>query len=57
MAKIKITYDSPLVNGGEIKFEAPCDCTAVTGIVVHYPNDDGEETTKEFIFLFSIAKI
>lgn len=41
MAQIKIELLAPPVDGMDIKFKAPCNCTAVTGILVSYP--DGEQ--------------
>ena len=45
MANIKINSPCPLYDGMPVTFKAPCDCTAVTGIVVYY----GEEG-KTFTF-------
>lgn len=51
MANIKIDLDHPLIDGETITFKAPCDCTAVTGMIVYYPNDEGNATeTKSFTF-------
>lgn len=44
MANIKVNLTEPLVNGMDIKFKAPCDCSAVSGMVVYYPLDDGSGT-------------
>lgn len=43
MANISVTLDHLIENGEEIKFIAPCPCTAVEGIVVNYPveTEDG----------------
>ena len=37
MANIKIELDYPLEDGVTLTFKAPCDCTAVTGVKVYYP--------------------
>lgn len=51
MANINITLDHPLKNGETITFKAPCDCTAVKGMIVSYPNDEGSATeSKTFTF-------
>lgn len=50
MALIKIELLAPPVDGMDIKFQAPCDCTAVTGIELHYPAEDGSTATKELTF-------
>jgi len=34
MAVIRLTVDTPLVDGQSLTFKAPCDCTAVTGIKI-----------------------
>ena len=47
MANIKIDLDHPLKDGETITFKAPCDCTAVTGMIVYYPSDDGSETKSQ----------
>lgn len=45
MALIKIEMSMPPVDGMDIKFKAPCDCTQITGLLVEYP-----EGSKEFTF-------
>ena len=37
MALIKIEMSMPPVDGMDIKFKAPCDCTQITGLQVEYP--------------------
>lgn len=37
MALIKIELDYPLEDGMSLTFKAPCDCTAITGVKVYYP--------------------
>lgn len=50
MAQIKIELSAPPVDGMDIKFQAPCDCSAVTGMVLHYPAEDGNTETMELTF-------
>ena len=50
MAQIKIDLNAKLVDGMDVKFKAPCDCTAVTGLLVSYINDAGETAEKSFTF-------
>lgn len=50
MAQIRIDWPAPPVDGAEVKFKAPCDCTAVTGIKLCYLDAAGEETSKSFTF-------
>ena len=50
MAQIRIDLAEPLIDGMDIKFKAPCDCTAITGMVVHYPAEDDSTANKSFVF-------
>ena len=51
MAQIRIDLNEPLLNGMDIKFQAPCDCTGITGLIVFYPNgDDDSYDNKTFVF-------
>lgn len=53
MANIKITLQHPIFDGAEVKFKAPCDCTAVDGLAIEYPNateDSVVNETKTFVF-------
>lgn len=50
MAQIKIDLPTSLLDGMDIKFQAPCDCTAITGLQVHYPTEDEGTASKSFIF-------
>ena len=36
MAKIKVTIEGVLMDGHQVSFKAPCDCTAVDGLLVQY---------------------
>ena len=51
MAYIGITLDHPLQDGEDVKFKAPCDCTAVSGLQITYQTGvEGETDTKTFSF-------
>ena len=50
MANIRVDLDYTLYDGTEIKFRSPVDCSQVTGLIVHYPEMDGNATSKEFAF-------
>ena len=50
MAQIKIDLGAKLVDGMDVKFKAPCDCTEVTGLLVAYINDKGAAAEKGFTF-------
>lgn len=47
MAQIKIELSAPPADGMDIKFKAPCDCTAVTGILAVYPEGSQEFTFRD----------
>lgn len=49
MANIRIDLREQLINGHEVTFQAPCDCSAVTGMVVYYPNNS-ERSSMNFTF-------
>lgn len=50
MAKIKLTAPNTLIDGQTLSFKAPCDCTAVDGLKVYFPNPSGTETSQAFTF-------
>lgn len=50
MARIKVDIPSNLVDGMDIKFQAPCDCSAVTGLRVQYRTEEGKTATKNLTF-------
>ena len=50
MAKIKLILSEALVDGMDVKFKAPCDCTDVDGLTVHYPTEDDERASMNFTF-------
>lgn len=47
MANIKIDVIGELVDGQNVTFQAPCDCTSVTGLKVYYIKS-GEKVSKVF---------
>ena len=56
MAYIKLTLDHPLVDGENVTFKAPCDCTAVTGLKVYYVTlTENAETAQTKTFTFKDA--
>ena len=58
MANIKIELDYPLEDGMSLTFKAPCDCTAVTGIKVYYPEiTETTSTTTSKTFSFRDAHL
>lgn len=50
MANIRVDVDYMIHDGCEIKFRSPVDCSAVTGLIVYYPNLDGSTISKVFTF-------
>lgn len=53
MANVKVTLDYQINDGMSLTFKAPCDCTAVTGLIVYYPSlteDASTSTSKTFTF-------
>lgn len=50
MAQIKIDLPTSLLDGMDIKFKAPCDCTSITGLLICYPTDGDEMDSKSFTF-------
>lgn len=50
MSKIRLDADHTLVNGESLTFNAPCACNNVDGIIVYYPDANGAETSKAFVF-------
>lgn len=47
MALIKVEMSMPPVDGMDIKFKAPCDCTQITGLLVEYPGGSQEFTFRD----------
>lgn len=50
MAQIKVVLSGALVDGMDIKFKAPCDCTEVDGLIVKYPMEGDTTGSQEFTF-------
>ena len=50
MAQIKINLTETLLDGMDIKFQAPCSCSEVTGLIVYYPAADESIASQEFSF-------
>lgn len=50
MAQIKVVLSGALVDGMDIKFKAPCDCTEIDGLIVEYPMENDTTGSQEFIF-------
>ena len=53
MANIKVTLDYEITDGQSLTFKAPCDSTAVTGLIVYYPiitESSSAQTSKTFTF-------
>lgn len=47
MALIKIELQAPPIDGMDIKFKAPCNCSAITGLLVTYPEGSQEFTFRD----------
>lgn len=50
MASIKAEVNFTISDGCSIVFRAPCDASAVTNLIVYYPNTSGETTSHTFTF-------
>lgn len=50
MANIRTDIIYTIIDGAEVVFKAPCDCSEVTGLTVYYPDSEGEETSMTFAF-------
>lgn len=48
MAKIRVDLDCTIKDGSSVVFRSPCDCTAITGLIVYYIAADGKRTSKSF---------
>ena len=48
MANIRIDLNRAPNDGETISFKAPCDAKAVTGLIIYYPNDNGETVSQEY---------
>lgn len=49
MAKVRVDLNCVPVDGQAVAFKAPCDCTAVDGILCYYAQGD-EKVSKAFVF-------
>ena len=52
MAKIRIDTNYTISNGRALTFNAPADCSDITGLIVYYP-DGGTIVSKDFAFVDS----
>lgn len=50
MATLRVDLMEPLIDGMDIRFKAPCDCTAVESLTVYYRNEADEEKSQVFTF-------
>ena len=50
MANIRIDQAATVVNGQALTFKSPADCSAITGLIVYYPNGN-TTTSKTFKFV------
>lgn len=50
MASIKVEVGFTIFDGCDIAFKAPCDASAVTNLIVYYPNVSGEIKSQTFTF-------
>ena len=48
MANIRVDLNTKIQDGSEIVFRSPVDCSAITGLIVYYPGEDENTTSKEF---------
>ena len=48
MSNIRVDVDYALRDGLEMKFRSPVDCSQITGLIVYYPGEDGNITSKVF---------
>lgn len=51
MSNIRVDMSLTIFDGAEVTFKSPCDCSAVTGLRVYYPNEFGETLSKDFAFV------
>ena len=50
MANIRVDVGTTIRDGTAVAFRSPVDCSQITGLIVYYPGEDGNETSKEFAF-------
>lgn len=46
---IRVDLNYPIIDGAEVVFRSPVDCSQVTGLIVYY-KEDGNTASKEFAF-------
>ena len=49
MANIRVDVNYTIKDGSKIAFRSPVDCSAITGLVVYYPAEDGTATSRKFV--------
>ena len=49
MANIRVDVNYTIKDGSKIVFRSPVDCSAITGLVVYYPAEDGTAASREFV--------
>lgn len=50
MANIRVDVDYTIIDGSEIVFRSPVDCSAITGLIVYYIASNGAAVSKVFAF-------
>lgn len=50
MANIRIDLDTPIVDGQQLIFRSPIDCSSITGLIVYYRSEDGSKASRTFQF-------
>lgn len=50
MARIRVNTKDTIIDGSELVFIAPCDCSTIEGLSVYYPNSEGIEVNTSFVF-------
>lgn len=48
MANIRVDVEYTIIDGSEVVFRSPVDCSAITGLKVYYPNSEGVTASKVF---------
>lgn len=49
MANIRVDLGYTIKDGAEVVFRSPVDCSAITGLIVYYPGEDGATTSTVFV--------
>ena len=50
MANIRVDVPKTIVDGYELVFRAPCDCSEISGVSVYYPVGKNSIENKSFVF-------